>query len=142
MRYIIEVAMYCNEDCGLHHSLEWQKLAPSGNGPKTLNAANTNSIWTGSLASAQVWQILEFKGKRFPYWIWKLILVLCGPWMINDSWNTVVLRKPHLFATDSFGMTPEYNNSPRVALFYYLTNYTCLNIILSRVVIQKIPEWS
>jgi hypothetical protein len=88
--------MYYNEDCGLHHSLEWDKLAPTGNGPRTLNAANTNPNWTGSLASAQAWQISEFKRKSFPCWIWKSILVHCGPWMINDSRNTVVLRKPHV----------------------------------------------
>jgi hypothetical protein len=85
MRYIIEVAMYCNEDCGLHLSLEWQKLAPSGNGPRTLNAASTNPNWTGSLASVQVWHISEFKRKSFPCWIWKSILVLCSPWTINES---------------------------------------------------------
>jgi len=94
---------------GLHHSLEWQKLAP-GNGPKTLNAANTNPNWTGFIASAQVWQILEFKRKSFPCCIWKLILVLCDPWLIKDSQNTVVFRKSHLFATDIFGMTREYKS--------------------------------
>jgi hypothetical protein len=58
--------MYCNEDCGLHHSLEWQKLAPASNGTRTLNATNTNPQlnWIPGLSSAVPY--LGVQEKKFP----------------------------------------------------------------------------
>lgn len=94
----------CKQYLRSGRSGESQILGKLELGTPTVNCVCTR-IEPDTLASAKVRRISGLKWASLPRWIRKSIPTLRGPGPVNNNRTKVVLRKPHLFDTDSLVVT-------------------------------------